>query len=269
MEVMGNWISYDDVAETYERVHAPHMALPARDLVVMANPPAGGRLLDVGTGTGVGAAAAHEAVGPNGLAVGIDMSMGMLIAGHRARPGVALAAGVAVDLPFRDGTFDSVTANFVMSHFRSYKTALADMTRVMRPGARLAVSAWADARDDLQSSWNELVQNVVPREMLEPVWKQASPWHDLFRDRRKLEEALRDAGLRHLRSEQHEYRFTYSVEDFVAGLESWATGRFVREMLGESSWESFKERVRATFAERFADPLNDFRTVVMAVGTKT
>lgn len=266
---MDDWISYDEVAETYERVHAPHMALPARDLVALADPPVGGRLLDVGTGTGVGVRAAREAVGPTGLAVGIDMSLGMLSTGRRARPDLALAAAVAVDLPFRDGTFDTVIANFVVSHFRSYKTALADMKRVMRPGARMAVSAWSDARDDLQSAWDEQVQNVVPREMLEPVWKQASPWHDLFRDRRKLEDALRDAEFRHLRSEQHEYRFTYSIDDFVTGLESWATGRFVRQMLGESRWESFKERVRATFAERFADPLNDFRTVVMAVGTKT
>jgi len=266
---MNDWTSYDEVAETYERVHAPHMAIPARDLVALADPPPGGLLLDVGTGTGVCAGSAREAVGPTGLAVGIDMSLEMLATGHRARPGLPLAAAVAVDLPFRDGTFDAVTANFVMSHFRSYKTALADMKRVMRPGARVAVSAWADARDDLQTAWTEQVQNVVPREMLEPVWKQASPWHDLFRDRRKLEEALRDAGFRHLRSEQREYRFSYSIEDYVTGLESWATGRFVRQMLGESSWESFKERVRAVFAERFADPLNDFRTVVMAVGTKT
>lgn len=266
---MNDWTSYDEVAKTYERVHAPHMAIPAQDLVALVDPPTGGRLLDVGTGTGVCAAAAREVVGTGGLAVGVDMSLGMLAAGHRARPDLALAAAVAVDLPFRDGTFDAVTANFVMSHFRSYKTALADMKRVMRPGARVAVSAWADARDDLQSAWNEQVQSVVPREMLEPVWKQASPWHDLFSDRRALEEALRDSGFRHLRSEQHEYRFSYSIEEFVTGLESWATGRFVRQMLGETSWESFKERVRAAFNERFADPLNDFRTVVMGVGTKT
>jgi hypothetical protein len=48
----------------------------------------------------------------------------------------------------------------------------------------------------------------------------------------------------------------------------WATGRFVRQMLGENDWAAFMERVRATFAERFPDPLHDRRDVLLAIGTK-
>jgi hypothetical protein len=43
-------------------------------------------------------------------------------------------------------------------------------------------------------------------------------------------------------------------------------GRFARNMLGESSWASFLERARTTFADRFPDPLNDFHDVIVAVG---
>jgi hypothetical protein len=39
-------------------------------------------------------------------------------------------------------------------------------------------------------------------------------------------------------------------------------------MLGEDGWTAFRTRVRAVFAERFADPLNDFRDVILAVGTR-
>ena len=70
---MDGWRSYDDVAEIYERVHAPRLAGPARDLVAFAEPPLGGRVLDIGTGTGVAAEAAAAAVGDGGLAVGIDV----------------------------------------------------------------------------------------------------------------------------------------------------------------------------------------------------
>ena len=42
-----------------------------------------------------------------------------------------------------------------------------------------------------------------------------------------------------------------------------------KEMLGEAGWPAFQQRVRATFADRFADPLNDFRDVILAIGTKT
>jgi ubiquinone/menaquinone biosynthesis C-methylase UbiE len=55
---MDDWRSYDGVAETYERINAPRLAQPAGDLVALAQPPRGGRDLDVGTGTGDAGSAA-------------------------------------------------------------------------------------------------------------------------------------------------------------------------------------------------------------------
>ena len=83
-----------------------------------------------------------------------------------------------------------------------------------------------------------------------------------------VEQALIDAKLRHVRTEKRKFQFQYTQEDYLAGLEIWATGRFVKEMLGDAGWPAFQERVRATFAERFSDPLNDFRDVILAIGTK-
>ena len=261
---MNDWRSYDEVAETYERVHAPRFLTVARDLIELAGVGDGTATLDVGTGTGVAAQAAAEA---GGAVVGIDPSVGMLAVGRRERPKLAFAAAEAIDLPFRDGTFETVTGNFVLSHFTRYETALFDMSRVLRIGGRIALTSWSDVKDDLQATWGELVGSVVPQEMLEPVWAAAAPWHARFTDRQAVEDALIAAGFRHVRTEKHEYRFQYSQADYLAGIETWATGRFVREMLGPDGWPGFQERVRATFAERFADPLNDFRDVVLAVGT--
>jgi hypothetical protein len=39
-------------------------------------------------------------------------------------------------------------------------------------------------------------------------------------------------------------------------------------MLGDSAWDAFMQRVRATFFERFADPVNDRREVLFATGEK-
>ncbi len=55
---MNDWRSYDEVAETYERVHAPRLLEVARELVALAEVGEGQRVLDVGTGTGVAAQAA-------------------------------------------------------------------------------------------------------------------------------------------------------------------------------------------------------------------
>ena len=121
---MDDWRSYDGIAETYERINAPRLAQPAGDLVALAQPPHGGRVLDVGTGTGVAASAAASLLGPEGVPVGVDVSLGMLAQAARSRPSLRLAAAEAIDLPFRDATFDAVTANFVVSHFTKYQTAL-------------------------------------------------------------------------------------------------------------------------------------------------
>src|SRR5205085_8583250 len=113
---------------------------PAADLVRLAAPEQGGRVLDVGTGTGVAAAAAASVVLPGGLSVGVDLSKEMIRTGAAVRETVNFAAASGSDLPFATGVFDVVTANFVLSHFPRYETGLAEMTRVLRPGGRIALS---------------------------------------------------------------------------------------------------------------------------------
>lgn len=262
---MNDWRSYDEVAPTYERVHAPRFRPVARDLVELVEVEAGTPVLDVGTGTGVAAEAAAEA---GGAVVGVDASIGMLEVGRRERPKLSFAAAEAIDLPFRDGTFEVITGNFVLSHFTRYETALFDMRRVLRTGGRIGLTSWSDQKDDLQATWGELVSSVVPQEMLEPVWAAVAPWRTRFADRQAVEDALISAGFRHVRSDRREYRLQYTQADYIEGLEIWAIGRFVREMLGPEGWPGFQERVRRTFAERFADPLNDYRDVILATGTK-
>jgi ubiquinone/menaquinone biosynthesis C-methylase UbiE len=262
---MRDWRSYDGVAETYERIHAPRLAEPARDLVALAGVDAGMRVLDVGTGTGIAAEAAR---GAGGDVVGVDESLGMLRVGRSARPGVRTAAAEAIDLPFRDGAFDVVVGSFVISHFTKYQTALYDMLRVLRPGGRMGLSTWADGEDELSRTWRELVESVVPRPVLQPAVAEGLPWRERFRSRDAVQEALMDAGLRSVRTEVRRYRFVFGLDEYVQGLTTWATGRFVHSMLGDVAFASFVDRARATFVDRFADPVNDFREVVLAVGSK-
>jgi ubiquinone/menaquinone biosynthesis C-methylase UbiE len=265
---MDGWRSYDHVAEIYDRVHAPRLAEPARDLVELASPASGGRVLDVGTGTGVAAQQVLSLVGPDVQVTGIDHSMGMLEVGARVRQGILRAAAEAIDLPFRDASFDVVVANFVLAHFTKYETALFDLVRVLRPGGRLAVSTWADRPDTFQKAWMERVEEVIPQDVLVSALGQAVPWQDRFMQRGPIEEALLEAGLRSVRTEPKRYRWTYSVDDYVDGLTVWAVGRFARDMLGDEAFASFVERVKTEFRNRFSDPLNDFRDVIIAVGTR-
>lgn len=262
---MDDWRTYDRVAETYERVHANRFAEVARDLLAMAQLPDGARVLDVGTGTGVTAEVADAA---GHRATGIDESVGMLLVGRRTRPRLRLVGAQAIDLPFRDGAFDAAIGTFVLAHFTKYQTALFDIRRVLGPAGRVAFSSWADGVDAYQETWRGLIESVVPREMLETAYAQAAPWHAKFRRREAIEEVLIEAGMRHVRTEVAKYHWTYGRDEYLDGLEVWATGRFAREMLGERGWAEFRSRAAAAFSEQFPDPLNDFREVILGVATK-
>lgn len=233
----------------------------------MVAPPDGGRVLDVGTGTGVAALAATEAVGPTGLVVGIDPSVGML-AIARDKGLTRVLGGAAVDLPFRDGIFDAVIASFVIFFFTRYDTALSDMVRVLRPGGRLGATTWGPRDDEFTRAWDEVAESFVGRDLLRDARKRAAPWEERFSDPSRLEEAFRGVGLRPVEVERREYRTTLTLDDYLTGRETTAIGRFVRHMLGETLWERFRDRISDTFRERFRDPIGDTRDVLIAVGTK-
>jgi ubiquinone/menaquinone biosynthesis C-methylase UbiE len=261
---MDDWRSYDSVADVYERVHAPRFAEAARDLVAALNVADGERVLDIGTGTGASAAEAGKL---GARVVGIDRSLAMLAVGASRRPGLGLVAGEAIDLPFRNASFDVVTGNFVLAHFSKVETALFDVVRVVKPAGRVGFTTWSDASDAYQGAWLELVESVVPRDMLAPAYAAAAPGHERFMRPEAIVETLRDAGFRHVRTDRKRYQWTYARDELVDGLATWTVGRFVRSMLGEDRWASLMERTRATFVERFPDPLNDFRDVILAVGS--
>lgn len=105
-----------------------------RALVRAANPPEGGRVLDVCTGTGRALEAARRAVGPRGRAVGVDFSPAML-----SRASGERVLGDALRLPFRDAAFDASVCAFALRDVADQGRLVSEMVRVTRPGGRVAV----------------------------------------------------------------------------------------------------------------------------------
>jgi demethylmenaquinone methyltransferase/2-methoxy-6-polyprenyl-1,4-benzoquinol methylase len=116
---------------------------------------AGGRYLDLCTGTGDVALRTARAAGAGGLVVGLDYTPGMLaIARDRAArcrtggPGRGAAAGRApmtwvrgdaLRLPFADASFDGVMVSFGLRNVADLPQALREAHRVLRRGARIAI----------------------------------------------------------------------------------------------------------------------------------
>ncbi len=95
---------------------------------------------------------------------------------------VAAVQGDALHLPFADATFDRVIASEVLEHIPDDLTAMAELTRVLRPGGTMAVT--------------------VPRGLPEAVnWALSDAYHEvpgghvrIYR-RAVLEDRLRSVGL--------------------------------------------------------------------------
>jgi arsenite methyltransferase len=117
----------------------------------VANPHVLGRIepgqvvLDLGCGAGTDLLIAAQMVGPDGRAIGIDMTPTML---ERARQSAAemgldnveLHQGLIESLPLPDESVDVVISNGVIDLVPDKDAVFAEIDRVLRPGGRLQVA---------------------------------------------------------------------------------------------------------------------------------
>lgn len=96
------------------------------------------RILDVACGTGDLSLTLFENTGAR--VVGTDFCRPMLeIAARKTSDRIPLIEGDALDLPFRDGTFEVVTIAFGLRNLASVEGGLAELRRVLKPGGWVAV----------------------------------------------------------------------------------------------------------------------------------
>ncbi|WNG93012.1 methyltransferase domain-containing protein [Mycobacterium sp. ITM-2016-00318] len=126
-----------DNAQAFARRFVGAWQLP----VDWLNVPAGGVALDVGSGPGNVTALLARAAGPDGLALGVDISEPMLAraVSTEAGPTVGFLRADAQRLPFRDETFDAATSMAVLQLIPNPATTLSEIARVLKPGGRVAV----------------------------------------------------------------------------------------------------------------------------------
>ncbi len=126
-----------DNAQALTRRFIAAMQLPIDWLEI----PQGGVVLDVGAGPGNITTSLARAAGPDGLALGVDISEPMLARAVRsaAGPQVGFLRADAQKLPFRDASFDAAISMAVLQLIPYPVAAVSEIARVLKPGGRLAI----------------------------------------------------------------------------------------------------------------------------------
>lgn len=105
----------------------------------------GDRVLDVACGPGNTARRAVQAVGVDGLVVGLDAATNMLAEAvanptHQAQSGqLGFLRADGVRLPFPDATFDAVSCYGALYFMEDPDAVVGEMIRVLKPGGRIAI----------------------------------------------------------------------------------------------------------------------------------
>ncbi len=126
----------------------------------------GSRVLDVASGSGDLAAAFARRVGPSGEVWMTDINAAMLAVGRDKLIDAGLFAPLALcdaeKLPFSSNTFDCVSVAFGLRNMTHKEAALAEMTRVARPGARVIVLEFSRPWKPLSKAYDAYSFTILP-----------------------------------------------------------------------------------------------------------
>lgn len=140
---------YNKIAKVYDLL-SEEAEKPMREAgLKMLAPQPGEKILEIGFGTGHSLVTIARSVGPQGKALGIDISDAMVMLAQELlfREGVAahsqVQRGDAEQLPFGDASLDGIFFSFTLELFDTpdLPRVLAECKRVLRPGGRIVVVA--------------------------------------------------------------------------------------------------------------------------------
>jgi SAM-dependent methyltransferase len=175
-------------------------------------PPLPRRLLDVGSGTGTLAGAAAAA----GFNVeGVDREASMVAFCSRRIPGLRFRVGALPSLPYPDGAFDAVTANFVINHVARPAASVSELGRVCTSGGTVAITIWPAGPSPLNNLWSDVIGGADARPM--PSVRLPRD-EDFERSEAGLARLLETASLEDVKASRVSWTFSITPEELWLGV---------------------------------------------------
>ncbi len=166
-EAYGRW------APVYDIVFGP-VFRRGRRAAVDAAERVGGRILEVGVGTGL----SLGDYSPKSRVVGIDISGPMLdkarmrVERFRMKHVEKLSVMDAEHLSYPDASFDVVVAQYVVTAIPHPEAALDEFARVVRPGGQIVITTRLGAEQGLRGTLEKWLMPVTSR----LGWRTEFPW---------------------------------------------------------------------------------------------
>src|SRR5215475_2882319 len=172
--------AYDRWAPIYDLVFGGVFS-KGRSAAIQATNNLGGRVLEVGVGTGI----SLPLYGQNVRIFGTDISEAMLkkakqrVTEQRLKNVEGLAVMDAEKLEFADNSFDVVMAQYVVTAVPNPEVALDEFARVLRPGGELIILTRISADAGMRRFIEQQLQPVVRRlgfRTAEFAWSRYTKW---------------------------------------------------------------------------------------------
>jgi ubiquinone/menaquinone biosynthesis C-methylase UbiE len=209
-------VAFDRAAEFYDQSRAISDDAMAQTIARLSKELAGrGRCLEVGAGTGLVALPLHAAGIP---LAGIDLSapmLGRLIHKAGGTHPFPLVRGDATRMPFRDHVFGAAHLRWVLHLIPGWRTALAEMARVVRPGGVVLVCLGA----------YDSIEGEIRQRFADRTGASVDPIGLAWGDTDALDTAMADLGgrMRTLEPivEEAEERLDEFLDEIEANRYSW------------------------------------------------
>jgi len=175
-------------------------------------------VLDIGTGTGQYLAPLRERV-PQGCIIAGDLAPGMLrdLAAHGVPGGACLLNADAEALPLADASCDAIIASYVLFFVPDIPRALAEMSRILRPGGVLLAVTMANVyMEELRVAINRALATLGASAARKTRWGSVS-------ERFNLENGLvyLEPHFARVTAHRHESAFVFpEVEPVLAYINS-------------------------------------------------
>jgi len=178
----------EESRRTEQAYLAPEIVRQRERTLALIGPQNGEQIVDVGCGPGLLAHGLAEAVGNEGQVLGVDSSSSMIALAEKRcaeLPNVSFVECDATELTVDDASADVVACTQVLLYVDDVKKALAEFSRILKPGGRVII---------METDWRSAVlhsDDEILTEKIIEAWDRAVPSPRLPA---RLGPLLREAG---------------------------------------------------------------------------